>query len=101
VFIDTFAALAKRQQALDPAAAKVLYDNLWTLYDDSDTEGCNPAALSPEPPEVQRLDAAVTLLEALQRQGCYMHDVAGHCLTRDQYISAVKRALDVVAEPRQ
>lgn len=60
LFIDTFAELAKRQQALDPVAAKVLYDNLWTLYDDSDPDGFQPAAAAPQDETLALVNQALT-----------------------------------------
>jgi hypothetical protein len=40
------------------------------------------------------LNAAVTLLEALQRAGYFLHDSTGRCLDHDQFIAAVTEGLN-------
>lgn len=45
-------------------------------------------------PDAERLDAAVTVLEALLHAGYYVHDASGQRLTREEFLVAVTTALD-------
>jgi hypothetical protein len=47
----------------------------------------------------ERFDAAVTMLETLQRFGYYLHDAKGRCLDRDAFIAAITDALNAMQQP--